>query len=431
MSARASAVLSTNDARYQAVLLGPAGPDPSSLEHEQHLGAGVHLAVSLAQPIRWSRLSLTSWSESAGTLVAAVVGPQAAAQLRDSADLPQVDRDQLDQHLDIHAPPAAPWVRVAVIHALDRWLHAPLAQALLQAELGVAMLRAAWSLPSETEIREAMVDEALGWARRAADGVTGFLTGLDTVRRPLPPPLHGSIRSLVEGYADLRAQVSGPDAELTAVLTAAKALAGRTESGADQHRSVRRGIGLTPGVEAPRPSARVVSMIDPRHVRARVLGLGERLRAGEISLARAQANGKAAVRVRVPAFESPVDSEIAERLMARLVNRRSGHAVSFAPLVMRSEPGTRSRPPFFECTMPLFAPLEELRADVYDALFHAQLGDSDTEADVLRVRRAVLALRRHRSRAAQGQLVTGAPPGTGPDRPLLAELAAAYPLDAA
>src|SRR3712207_8536733 len=63
------------------------------------------------------------------------------------------------------------WLRVAVIHALDRWLHMPLEQALVHAELGVAMMRAALDVPHDVELGKSVIDEALGWARRGSKGV--------------------------------------------------------------------------------------------------------------------------------------------------------------------------------------------------------------------------------------------------------------------
>ncbi len=418
MSVRAGVLMSTSDVRHQIVLGRPDEDDSLTLEHEVHLGAGVRLVVDLARPGSWRRLSITDWSAAALPLVAAVAGKQASHDLGDVVHQHPPAEDSDEHHVDVDPTQAGPWVQLAVIQALDRWLHRSLDQALLQAETGVAMLWAARSLPADAEVRGTLIDEALGWARRAADGFTRFLHDLDASRRPLPPALHRSIRDLVEGYRGLREQVDEPDSGLDAVLTGWQAVAKYPLPDPDGRHRTRLHRDVVSSAPSTRLGVRVVSMIDPRHVRARVLGLGSQARAGEISLVKAYDEGS--VRVRVAAFERLVDPEIAQRLMARLVSRRSGRAVGFAPLVMRAGSGTKSRPPFFECTMPLNQPLEDLRADVYDALFRAQLVKGDTEEDLLRVRRAVLLLREWRGLVARAWLRSG---DGRPDSPAPDELA--------
>ena len=319
--------------------------------------------------------------------MAAVVGTPASHELGHLVDQPGSAGSTDGQHLDVDTSQGSPWVRLAVIRALDRWLHLPLEQALLQAETGVAMLKAADGLPEGSDVRGTVIGDALVWARRAAEGLTRFLHDLDTFRRPLPLALHRSVRDLVEGYRALRAHVDEPDGELDAVVTGWQALASDRPADANGDHHGRQRSAVTDYAVSTRLSTRVASMIDPRHVRARVLDLGSQARAGEISLTKAFSQGQEAVQVRVAAFERWVDPEIAQRLMARLVNRRSGRAISYAPLEVRAGSPTMSRQPFFECTMPLRDPLEDVRADVFDALFPTQPAAGDTEDDLLRVRR--------------------------------------------
>jgi len=428
MSVRASATLRTDDASHQLVFTREPADPAGLLGREIMLGAGVRLAIDLDRPTTWQRLSVVEWSKRAEPLVSAIVGRSAATASDQAVSGTRMDRAPKGIRVSTDSDQADPWLRVAVIHALDRWLHLPLEQTLLQAELAVATLRAAVSLPPTAEVRDAVIDDALGWARRAAMGVAQAMRDLASQPAAIPLPLQRSFQALVDGFVSLRTRVSGPDAELSTVIDSWRVVLDRLERGRADRRLD------PPSVEQPHQPkrsrlARAFSMIDPRHVRARVLQLGDQPELPEIVLSRAPATEEDAVQLQVQAYSRRVDPEIAQRLMARLVHRRSGDAVSFAPLTLLDRPRTRSRPPFFECTMPLFgARLEDVRADVFDALDHSQLAH-DGGSDLLHVREAVLALRQRRRRLAKDWL-TGQPdasPGsTGPDQPLLAELAAVH-----
>ena len=395
---------SEDDAKTRMVFTAHGMDGKATLEHEAHLGAGVRLAVDLAQPHRWRRLSVSYWSAKAMPLIAAIIGHQAA---KDLSALIGHDRVlTTNKSLVVDSTGAAPWLRVAVADALDRWLHLPLEQALLDAERAVARFRAAFSLPSNAGVREAVIDEALGLARRSSAGVSRFLRKLVIEDRPIPRFLHRSIRDVVQGYVDLATLVSEPDSELSVVLDNWDAISHRLQIDGTLRRRSQPHTMLPLAVESGAATTPIVSMIDPRHVWARVLGLGNDPTSSEITLSRTSANGQDAVLVRVPAFNGVVDPEISQRLIARLVDRLSGEAHSFAPLNLPSgSRSSRSRPTFFECTIPLRgSAVEDLRADVYDALFGDEFAVEDTEKELEKVRRAVLFLREWRALVALSQV---------------------------
>lgn len=423
MSVRVDVSPSGDSSGTDVTLDAPGAARSAPLGHEVLLSHGVRLATDLDQPSSWRRLSVRGWAAPVLPLVSALVGERLTKEI-DSivADRPTRSQRLRSEAFEPGPTSAAPWLRVAVVHGLDRWLHLPLEQSLVHAEIGIARLRAALSLPSDADVRDPMLDEALGWARRAATGVRKFLDDLAGQPRPLPPVLRRSLQGLADGYAQLLALVAEPDAELSGV--------------GESWRSARRSgqldgefVGPAKAWPPDHPmvaSDHAASMIDPRHVRARVLQLGARPDSPEIALSPTRANGEDAVRIEVPSFDRQVDPEIARRLMARLVDRRSGDPHSYAALAVRSNPPTATRPSLFECTVPLRgSALVDLRAEVFDAVFRSQLAARSTESDVLTARRAVLSLRRTRSSAARAELAGGRP-DQGPGRPLVSELVAAY-----
>ena len=420
-------VLRGQDSGESDVILSANADNSAPLEHEVDLGAGVRLTVDPARPTNWRRLAIRDWSDTALPLLHALVGRQATKLLSATVGpSPFRSVDVTDQPLDVDTTNSGPWLRVAVIQALDRWLHLPLDQALLHAELGVAMMRAALDLPRDAELHDTTIDEALGWVRRASRGVVRFLHELAGQQRLVPAALHRSLRSIVDGYAGLRAMVSEPDADLSAVVEAWKDVSGRPTSDNHHDQPIQLHSDHTQKVSSDRTS-RVTSLIDPRHVRARVFWLGDEPRSPEIVLSRTRTDGQDAIRIQVPAFRPQVDPEVAQRLMARLVNTKSGDTQGFAPLVIREATSTKSKQPVFECTMPLHASrLVDFRADVFDALFRSRLGVDDDEEALMRVRQAVLSLREGRILLAQA-----APAIPGPGQPLAAELAAVYSTQAA
>jgi len=104
-----------------------------------------------------------------------------------------------------------------VVDALDWWLQLPVNQGLLDAERAVVRARAARLLRSAA-LRRTFVDCALVLARRSADDVCAYLSGLS--EKSLPRALVSGLSRLVGGYASLAREVDGPDAVLAAVRTA-------------------------------------------------------------------------------------------------------------------------------------------------------------------------------------------------------------------
>ncbi len=316
---------------------GCAGPAGSALAHETHLGGGVRVVVDLLRPGRWRTVSAPAADPDSVPLVRALAG--VADELRGPV-------------LDVAGDPAGarPWLRVAVVDALDRWLQAPVSQALVDAERAVSRLRAARTLPGGA-LRSALVGEALQRARGASRGVALSLRELGARSPAMPELLASAVQSLVDGYEELAAEVGGPDRELAAVGEAwrrrLRPVGGARRRAASAHRR--------PEPAGTPPS----SMIDPRLLRARILRLAADPARPEIVL---EVDG-AAVHVRVPAFGGVVDPTLRTRLAVRLVDRRTTEPTAHALLT-----GTVDGP-YFEATLPLggLAPTE-VRADVFDAL---------------------------------------------------------------
>jgi hypothetical protein len=427
MSVRVDVLPGEDSNRPDVVLSWTALTGSAHLEHETHLGGDLYGALDLARPSEWRRLRVRDWSRTAVPLLQAVAGRKATKSLGVAVERWSVSGPIGNPALLVDTSQATPWLRLAVIHSLDRWLHLPLDQALLHAELAVATLRAALSLPQDAEARDRLIGEALGWARRASDGVTRFLHDLPGRTWPLPPALHRSLQSLIDGYASLRAMVLEPDAALSAVSDAWKEiLNGSRVTNKGSERSRGHPDSRDPSDTHP-PSPAVRSLIDPRHVRARVFELGNKPQSAEIVLASAEMRGQDAVQVQVPSFQHHIDPEIAQRLMARLTNRASGADHCFAPLVPRAASTSPNRPTF-ECTMPLRGSrLEDVRADVFDAVLGVPPAGNDAEHDLLRTRQGVLLLRDWRRHVAQAQL--GSLDGELPDLVTLARLNPAEWLD--
>jgi hypothetical protein len=402
--------LPSEDEHGTAVVLSRGGPPTvASLEHDVSLTSGVRLRVDLARPNDWRRLWLRDRSPALAPLIESLIGRRATQNLY------AIDRLHVPDLHDVDSMRASPWVRLAVLHGLDRWLQLPLEQDLLRAEIGVTTFRAAQTLNEGDEVRESLVDSALGLARRASDGVVHFLRALPTLEASIPIQLQHAADALVDGYSALRDHLADLDSRLTAVIESRHAPRRPALSGLPA-RLARRSRVEDP---APDQAHQAMSLIDPRHVRARVLRLGDRPRSAEISFSPALAEDEDTILVHVPAFGHQVDPEIARRLMVRLVDRTSGRDHSYAALT------ARARPSWFECTMPLrgFDP-RDLRADVFDALLRPADGPDTDEDELVRTRRAVLTLRDSRRRAAEAELREIAQ--SGPGRPMLAELAAVY-----
>ncbi|NIK54795.1 hypothetical protein [Kribbella shirazensis] len=321
---------------------------PADLVRMFEPAPGVAVEIDLADPSRWHGVEVRRWDAADPALLGALLGRDAVRRLA-LGEVPQ------------ELAPAAAWRRLAVIDALDWWLQLPLNQGLLDAERAIARARAAASLPAGL-LRRTLVDRALVQARRSADAVTAYLDGLDS----LPRALFSGMSRLVGGYVALAQEVDGPDSALSAVPHAWKRL-------------------KAPVVDRVRPAETPVASVgtvDPRQVRARIVGD-----------VRMVASGRTSVRVVVPAFVPAPSPVVADRLMVRLVDRRSGEAQEPALLTLRSD-GL-----FSEVLALRGAALEHLRAEVFDA-------DSEPvrSEDLFRVRRAQLVLCEWRRAVVEARL---------------------------
>lgn len=369
---------SQEDASGRSAVAVP-GPQGGPLTYAARIGCGVHAEVDLLRPDAWCSVT----ADRAGEVPDALVG----AALHDRGS-------------------ASAWLRVAVVDALDRWLHLPLDQPIIDAERGVARARAAAEL-TDPAARDAVLADALGLARRASAGVVAYLRSLRAAARAVPKRLLDDLACLVEGYVLLAGNVTGVDRDLEAVPRTWKSVLAEpsTAPSTDGAGPVR----ATRGPRArPRTSARANSLIDPRRVRARLLGLSRDPADAEVSLVDPHGDGSA-VRVQVPAYGRRVDPELARRLVVRLVDRRSAEPRGHALLrVVRA--GGR---PCFEGTLPLRgSTIDDLRAEVYDAANETTPAE-DSDADLRAARRATVFLSDWRRLVAHLQLPS---PGVVPSQ---------------
>lgn len=344
---------------------------PADLVRTTELAPGVAVEIDLADPSRWHAVDVRRWAAADRDLLEALLGP---AAVREVSGLFASDDARVGVPLEV--APATVWRRLAVIDALDWWLQLPLNQGLLDAERAIVRARAAASLRSG-ELRRTFVDRAVVLARRSADEVSVYLNGL--AGASLPRALFSGLSRLAGGYASLAREVDGPDAVLAAVQTAWERV------------SLAPLKSAVPVVGALPALAGSTSGVDPRQVRARIVGSDVQL-----------VPQGTAVRVVVPAFAPQPSPVVADRLMVRLVDRRSGEAQVPALLTLQT---SAAGPPVFTEVVPLRgASVEDLRADVFDA-DSAEPAASDT--DLLRQRRAQLVLSEWRRAAAESRLSRG------------------------
>ena len=338
-------------------------PASSVLVHKTYLGAGIRAEVDLLRPDRWRTVTV----------------PPAFARHPAAADA------------------GAPWLRIGVVDALDRWLTLPLDQSLVDAERGVARGRAARILPRDCVVRCELSADGLRLARRAASGVVAVLRQI--AQRPAAPPprLAAVLQDLVAGYTELLGELSGPDQALSSVIVGWQRLAGRAEPAV-------RAVPSPPADDIPAPAPRLLgrSLLDPRQLHSRILGMAADPTEPEIDLV-ATPSDPESVEVRVRAARPGRAST--PRLLARLVHRRSGEVGGYAVL-------RRVTPQTWAATVPLggLHP-SDVRADVADVLSELPPAPDDTEADLLDARRAVLFLAewRHLAGAAQCSVAGAAP----------------------
>ena len=340
------------------------------LSYSAHLGAGVHVVVDPMFPGRWRDMSAGAVTDLSRPLVETLIGTVSEQELRDGVDPLLVD-----------AASATPWRRLAAVDVLDRWLYAPLNQALVDAERAVAGGRAARTLP-EGPARDLILGDALRRARRSSRGVVLFLHEFADRPAPLSNALITAVQDLVEGFDELHGALSGPDHGLSVVAKTWRKLR-------------RRADVLHPS--APYPSARPrhpgttgsglrsANMIDPRQIRARTVALAGDPAIPEVSLSASAAISPGTMHVRVPVFRGSADRELLARLAVRVVEH--GSARSRAQ-VMLSAAGDGDGA--LEATVPLCG-LDPagVRVDVFDALSDLPPAAEDTDRALQEARRAV------------------------------------------
>lgn len=378
------------------------------LSHEAHVGAGVYVGVDLMAPDRWCSVSVRTVDDATEPLLTALIGDQAVQGLRRYAHTrPPGDGDPTRHSLAVDPGGAAPWIRVAVVDALDRWLHLPLDQSLVDAERGVSRGWAARTLPADAAARVIVLGEGLQLARRASGNVAGYLRTLGSRRRAVPSGLLAAVRHLMQGYTELVAEVSGPDSELAAVLDTWRHVSDRI-SAMDSDEAAVGTLTLGPIGRPHLPSrrGRLASMIDPRQIRARVFAQSSDPSAAEITMADTRVDDHPAVLVCVPAFRRTLDQQVVPRLLVRLVDSLSADPRGMAVLTASPTPtGRRGR--YFEGIVPLRgSSVENVRADVFDALSDVPPARGDTDEALQGARRATVFLGEWRRLLALAQLPT-------------------------
>jgi hypothetical protein len=405
--------------RAPLVMLTAASVPTSGLEYETELGAGVSVVVDVGAPHAWRSVTIESWTEDAKPLIQALMGEFAAERLGRLLDASQVKHDGgiLYEEMTVDLSAAAPWLRVATADGLNRWLYLPLDQSLLDAERAVARARAAMTLARGTVLRSHVISEALQYSRLAAAGFSSYLGALDSLRA-IPEGLHTALRHLVGGYTLLLKEVRGPARDLSGVIERWKKISGRSrrkrspEQGREPFESPDNDVRLLRQLRRNEPPG---SVIDPRQVRARILGLSSDPSLAEVTLVDTTLGGHEAVLVRVPAYGSNPDAEIGDHLLVRLVDRSSGSARSQALLTLEqtAEPRAGAFNSVFQGTVPLRgARMGDLRADINDVTSTLPPASADTDPALQQVRRATLFLREVRRLVADVRLPSvGVKPG--------------------
>jgi hypothetical protein len=409
------------------------------LSHEAHVGAGVYVDVDLMAPDRWCSISVRTVDDATEPLLTALIGDQAVQGLRRYAHRrPSGDGDPTRHSLAVDPGDAAPWIRVAVVDALDRWLHLPLDQSLVDAERGVSRGWAARTLPADAAARVIVLGEGLQLARRASSNVVGYLRTLGSRHRAVPSGLLAAVRHLMQGYTELVTEVSGPDRELAAVLDTWRHVSDRI-SAMDSDEAAVGTLTLGPIGRPHLPSrrSRPASMIDPRQIRARVFAQSSDPSAAEVTMTDTRVNDHPAVLVCVPAFRRPLDQQVVPRLLVRLVDSLSADPRGTAVLTASPTPTGRRRGRYFEGIVPLRgSSVGNLRADVFDALSDVPPARGDTDEALQGARRATVFLGEWRHLLALAQLPTAVtaparwlrelatrlePKDRGPTQPLFAD----------
>jgi hypothetical protein len=375
---------------------------PHTLAYDAHLGAGVHVSVDVMSPDRWQAVSFSVLNDHSRPLLRALIGDGAADRLRAGRRSGSISPGH---GVAVDPARAAPWLRIAFVDALDRWLQSPLEQSLVDAERGVSRGFAARTLP-EGEVRKLVVGDALRLARRASDGVAAFLRGLARRSQPIPNGLVQACERLYDGYVDLRDHAGARhDRELNLVIRTWRRNSSRLgEAGGETPGDPRlASTRLSPSV--PYPPGQPAGVIDPRQVRARVFALAGDPGSAEVTAQLIEGAGPDSVLVRAPAFGRGVDPDVRSRLAVRLVDSRSATPRGHALLSMVNSRLDADDGPCFEATVPLCGlSVSDVRADVFDALSDVPPAGTDGDRSLQEARSAVVFLAEWRRLAALAQV---------------------------
>ena len=422
--------------RVQVVF--PSGSPAPGLMHDCALGAGVRVRVNAANPGQWHVIWVDAWNDHARPLLKALIGPGAvqevdsrsASQAGSEPDLDWIDFDLPGQHPDgsgsatcgwgdrilkthagtvaaIDLSAAKPWLRVAAVDVLDRWLHLPLNQALVDAERGVARGYAATTL-EPGRARNEVLAEALRLARTASWALVEYLGRLAHSPHPVPESLRKVLNDLIEGYHALAAELPEPDQQLRSVVKAGRGVLDRLPAGVDENRSPTRDDASCAqrAVLSESLVTDIISLIDPRQIPGRMLRLSREPTVGEVRM-RLTRDGRDAVVVEAPAYEPGHGNlrggSASQQLSVRLIDTVTGADVEGAVLTL--EGGAEHTSPVFRAVVPLpRADLNRLRADVYDGTSDEPPASSDADPDLLSTRRTAVLLATWRQLAAAVRL---------------------------
>ncbi len=402
----------------------PTGSTEPGLMHDCTLGAGVRVRVNAANPGQWHVIWVDAWNDHARPLLKALIGPGAVRHLESRSgsrsgpgpDLDWIDPDRADQFpgtgadalaaIDLRA--AAPWLRVAAVDVLDRWLHLPLNQALVDAERGVARAYAASTLEPGRARNDVLAD-AVHLARAASWALVEYLGRLARSPHPVPESLRKVLNDLIEGYHALAAELPEPYQELRSVVRTGRRVLDRLPAGVEENRSraFRDAGRAQKAVLTPALVTDVISLIDPRQIPARMLRFSMKPTVGEVRMRVTRAYGCDAVAVEAPAYE-PGNGNLrggsaCEQLSVRLIDTMTGADVDGAVLTLES--GAELSSPVFRAVVPLpGVDLRRLRADVYDVTSDEPPAPSDADPDLLSVRKTAALMAAWRRLAAAVRL---------------------------
>ena len=394
----------------------PNGSAAPGLMHDCKLGAGVRVRVNAANPGQWQVIWVDGWNEHARPLLKALIGPGAVQQLdswSDSQAGPGADLDWIlgtgaDAPAAIDLRAAEPWLRVAAVDVLDRWLQLPLNQALVDAERGVARAYAARTL-EPGRARSDVLADALRLARAASCAFVEYLGRLARSPHPVPESLRKVLSDLIEGYHAMAAELSGPDRQLRSVVKVGRGVLDRLPAGVDENRSrALRDAGCAQkAARTPALVTDVISLIDPRQIPARMLRLSMKPAVGEVRMRVTRAYGRDAVVGEAPAYEPGSGNlrggSAGEQLSVRLIDTMTGADVDGAVLTLESSAEHSS--PVFRAVVPLpDVDLHRLRADVYDGTSDEPPAPSDGHPDLLYIRKTAALLAGWRRLAAAVRL---------------------------